>query len=67
MTDDLLAFGIKQMQDHEIVDAGGKIGAMTDARWAEWLSEMSQTGVYPADLPIKTGYRLDFLPAGSRP
>lgn len=67
MTDDLLAFGIKQLKDHEIVDAGGKIGAMTDARWADWLSEMSQTGVYPADLPIKTGYRLDFLPAGGRP
>lgn len=64
MTDELLAFGIKQLRDHEIVDSGGRIGVMTDARWAEWLAEMSQTGVYPADLPIKTGYRLDFLPAG---
>jgi len=67
MTDDLLAFGIKQLRDHEIVDAGGKIGTMTDARWTEWLAEMSQTAVYPADLPIKTGYRLDFLPPENQP
>jgi NitT/TauT family transport system substrate-binding protein len=66
MTDDLLAFGIKQLREHEIVDAGGQIGAMTDARWDEWLAEMSRTGIYPADLPLKTGYRLDFLP-GSQP
>jgi len=63
MTDDLIAFGISQMKSHQVVEAGGVIGAMTDARWAEWLEEMSKTGVYPADLPIKTGYRLDFLPA----
>jgi hypothetical protein len=36
---------------------------MTDQRWQAFLQQMSQTGVYPADLPIKTGYRLDFLPA----
>lgn len=62
MTDDLIAFGIAQMKSHHIVDDGGKIGAMTDARWADWLAEMSKTGVYPADLPIKTGYTLEFLP-----
>ena len=67
MTDDLIAYGISQLKSHQIVEAGGVIGAMTDARWAEWLAEMSQTDVYPADLPIKTGYRLDFLPAGSKP
>jgi len=66
MTDDLIAYGISQLKSHQIVEAGGVIGAMTDARWAEWLAEMSQTDVYPADLPIKTGYRLDFLPAGSK-
>lgn len=62
MTDDLIAFGIAQMKSHHIVDEGGVIGAMTDARWAEWLAEMSKTGVYPADLPIKKGYSLEFLP-----
>ena len=66
MTDDLLTYGISQLRDHEIVDQGGKIGVMTDARWAQWLDEMSQTGIYPADLPIKTGYRLDFLPGDAR-
>jgi NitT/TauT family transport system substrate-binding protein len=65
MTDDLIAFGIAQMKSHHIVDEGGTIGAMTDARWADWLAEMSKTGVYPADLPIKTGYTLEFLPQGT--
>lgn len=65
MTDDLIAYGISQLKSHHIVDEGGSIGAMTDAHWAEWLTEMSQTGVYPADLPIKSGYSLDFLPAGT--
>ena len=65
MTDDLIAFGIAQLKSHHIVDEGGVIGAMTDARWAEWLSEMNKTGVYPADLPIKTGYSLEFLPPGT--
>ena len=65
MTDDLIAFGIGQLKSHHIVDEGGTIGAMTDARWSQWLAEMSQTGVYPADLPIKNGYSLDFLPTGA--
>jgi NitT/TauT family transport system substrate-binding protein len=63
MTDDLLAYGREQMKAHGIVGQDGEIGRMTDARWAEFLAQMSQTGVYAPDLPIKKGYRLDFLPA----
>jgi NitT/TauT family transport system substrate-binding protein len=62
MTDDLLAYGIAQLKAHGIVEAGVPIGSMSDERWRDFLAQMSQTGVYPADLPIKAGYRLDFLP-----
>jgi NitT/TauT family transport system substrate-binding protein len=65
MTDEMIAYGIAQLKSNHIVDQGGVIGAMTDARWAEWLAEMSRTGIYPADLPIKSGYTLDFLPTGA--
>jgi NitT/TauT family transport system substrate-binding protein len=64
MTDDLLAYGREQLKRHGIVEtADGRIGVMTDRRWQDFLAQMSQTGVYPADLPIATGYRLDFLPS----
>ena len=63
MTDDLLAYGIAQLKNHAIVETGVAIGTMTDERWRDFLAQMSRTGVYPADLPIQTGYRLDFLPS----
>jgi NitT/TauT family transport system substrate-binding protein len=62
MTDDLLAYGLWAMKTNHIVEADGAIGEMTDARWADFVAQMSQTGLYPANLPIKAGYRLDFLP-----
>ncbi len=64
MTDDLIAYGIAQLKSHAIVEGvDARIGAMTDQRWEAFLAQMSQTGVYPADLPIKSGYTLEFLPA----
>jgi NitT/TauT family transport system substrate-binding protein len=66
MTDDLIAYGRAQLKKNGIVEnddtARGGIGMMTDGRWQEFLRQMAEVGVCPPDLPIKTGYRLDFLP-----
>jgi NitT/TauT family transport system substrate-binding protein len=43
--------------------AGGRIGAMTDARWAEFFGTVSAQGLYPADLDYRKAYTLDFLGA----
>jgi len=62
MTDDLLAYGLWAMKTNNIVEGADGIGTMTDARWQDFVAQMSKTGLYPASLAIKDGYRLDFLP-----
>ena len=51
MTDALLNYGRDVMKTQGIVDSGDAlklgIGAMTDARWAEFYRSMSDVGVYP--------------------
>lgn len=65
MTDDKIAFAILKMKELGIVDSGdakvGGIGAMTDARWAEFYNSNVQSGVYPAGLDYKKGYTLQFV------
>jgi NitT/TauT family transport system substrate-binding protein len=41
--------------------AGGNIGAMTDARWAEFFKAINVNGAYPADLDVKKAYTLQFV------
>ena len=56
MTDALLAYGRDVMKTHGIVDSGDAlklgIGAMTDARWAEFYRSMADVGVYPKGLDV---------------
>jgi NitT/TauT family transport system substrate-binding protein len=65
MTDDKIAFAILKMKEMGIVDSGdakvGGIGAMTDARWADFYNSNVQGGVYPAGLDYKKAYTLQFV------
>ena len=65
MTDDLIANGIKLMNEYGIVDSGDTktmgIGAMTDARWAEFFKFASDAGIYPKELEVRKAYTLQFV------
>ena len=65
MTDALLAYGRGALNKNGILTSGDAatagIGAMTDARWADFLATMSGQGLYPRDLDIKRAYTLQFV------
>lgn len=65
-TPDLLEQAREKMRRYGIVESGeasgGKIGAMSDARWAEFFKMASGQGVYPADMDYRKAYTLQFLP-----
>jgi len=65
MPDALLAYGREVMKTHGIVDSGDAvklgIGAMTDARWAEFYHSMADVGVYPKGLDVTKAYTLQFV------
>ncbi|MDI1364528.1 MAG: ABC transporter substrate-binding protein [bacterium] len=60
--DKMRAFGIVSAQGPKGQGAG--IGAMTDARWAEFFAVAADQGVYPKDLDYKSAYTLQFVPNG---
>jgi NitT/TauT family transport system substrate-binding protein len=65
MTLELLAHARDVMNQYGIMDSGdaktGGIGAMTDARWAEFFKVTSEQGVYPKDMDYRQAYTLDFV------
>jgi NitT/TauT family transport system substrate-binding protein len=65
MTDALLAYGRAALISHGIVEGGDAqrlgIGAMTDARWADFFQSMATAKLYPADLNYHTAYTLRFV------
>ncbi len=65
MSDALLAYGRDVMKAHGIVDSGDAlklgIGAMTDARWAEFYRSMADVGVYPKGLDVNKAYTTQFV------
>jgi NitT/TauT family transport system substrate-binding protein len=67
MTEDVLAQARDKMRANGIIDSGDAatagIGAMTDARWAQFFQVASQQGVYPKTLDYKAAYTLDLLKA----
>ena len=73
MTDALLAYGIAKIKEYGIVVSGEAktlgVGAMTDARWHDFFSTMSNAGVYPKDLKFRNAYTLQFVnkKVGMRP
>jgi NitT/TauT family transport system substrate-binding protein len=68
MTDALLAYGRTVMKTHGIVASGDAlrlgIGAMTDARWAEFYNAASAVGMYPKGIDYKRAYTLRFVDHG---
>jgi NitT/TauT family transport system substrate-binding protein len=65
MNDALIAYGIKSMKAHGILDSGDAltsgIGAMTARRWADFYQTVSAQGVYPKDLDVTKAYTLQFV------
>ncbi|CAN5337268.1 ABC transporter substrate-binding protein [soil metagenome] len=65
MTQDVLDQARAKIKSYGLVEsgdaAGGHIGAMTEARWAEFFKVASAQGVYPADMDYKRAYTLEFL------
>ncbi len=65
MSDALLAYGRDILKSKGIVDSGDAlkdgIGAMTPARWAEFLRTMTKEGVYPAGLDASRAYTTQFV------
>jgi NitT/TauT family transport system substrate-binding protein len=65
MTDELLTYGRKMMNEHGIVDSGDAltlgIGAMTKARWQEFYRGMVAVGVYPDGIDVDRAYVTDFV------
>jgi NitT/TauT family transport system substrate-binding protein len=68
MTDALLAYGREVMKTHGIVNSGDAlhlgIGAMTDARWADFYGVTSTLGMYPKGIDFKRAYTLRFVDHG---
>ncbi|MBO9707750.1 MAG: ABC transporter substrate-binding protein [Caulobacter sp.] len=61
MTQDVLDQAREKMRAYGVVPRTG-VGAMTDARWAEFFKATSSQGVYPTDMDYKRAYTLDFIP-----
>lgn len=68
ITDQQIAFSIKQMKDYGIVDSGEAetlgIGAMTDEHIASFYAKMVKAKVVPEGIDIKKAYTLDFVNKG---
>jgi NitT/TauT family transport system substrate-binding protein len=61
----LLAYGRGVLKSQGIVMGGDAdklgVGAMTDARWAEFFKSMVAAKLYPADLAYRDAYTLQFV------
>jgi NitT/TauT family transport system substrate-binding protein len=65
MTDALLAYSVAKMKEYGIVDSGDTvklgIGAMTDARMANFFDKMVRAQVVKPGLDFRKGYTLRFV------
>jgi NitT/TauT family transport system substrate-binding protein len=65
MTDDLLAYAVTTLKQYGIVDSGDSlelgVGAMTDARMANFFDKMARAGVTKAGLDYRKSYTLRFV------
>ncbi len=68
MTQGNIDNAIVAMKSYGIVDSGDSekmgIGAMTEARWAEFFHTMSGVGLYPATLDYKRAFTTEFVDKG---
>ena len=65
MNDEQIAASVSAMKKHGLVDSGDAeklgIGAMSDARWKDFLTVMVEAGLYTPDLDLKRAYTLQFV------
>jgi NitT/TauT family transport system substrate-binding protein len=70
MTEDVLAQARDKMRAYGIVDSGDAktegLGAMTDARWADFFKMASDMGVFSKSMNYKNAYVLGFTTPPSR-
>jgi NitT/TauT family transport system substrate-binding protein len=68
MTDGLLAYSVAKMREYGIVDSGDSvrdgIGAMSDARYANFFDKMVRAGVVRRDIDFRKAYTLQFVNKG---
>jgi NitT/TauT family transport system substrate-binding protein len=68
MTQDKIDYAIKVMNENGIVLSGDAralgIGAMTDARWANFYQSMAEVSVLPKGVDVKKAYSLEFVNKG---
>ena len=68
MTDELLAYSVRKMKEHGIVDSGDTlrdgIGAMSDERVASFYEKMVRAGVVRPDIDFRNAYTLRFINKG---
>ena len=68
MTQDVLDQARAKMREKGIVLSGDAsaqgVGAMSDARWANFFGVASSQNVYPKTMDYKSAYTLQFLPTG---
>lgn len=68
MTDDLIEFGTRMMNEAGIVRSGDAaslgIGAMTEARWGSFHAEMAKVGILPAGLDWRKAFDLGLVNKG---
>lgn len=66
MDDARIDFSRTTMRERALLDGGdargGAVGAMTEARWAEFYASMVEAGTLPAGLDPRPAYSLEFLP-----
>lgn len=65
MSDELLAYSVAQMKQHDIVDSGDAerlgIGAMSDARWGDFFNKMVRAGVAKASIDYRKAFTAQFV------
>ncbi|MGO4711966.1 ABC transporter substrate-binding protein [Bradyrhizobium sp. 2TAF24] len=68
MTDELLTYSVAKMKEYGIVDSGDTlkdgIGAMSDARMANFFDKMVRAGVVRSDIDFKASYTLRYVNKG---
>lgn len=70
MTDEQLAFGLSKLKEYGIITSGDAeaqgIGAMTDTRWQQIFTTMSELGMFTDSVPYQQAYSLDFVNKGAQ-
>lgn len=67
MTQALIDYAIAAFKANAMIGDNANVGQMTDARWQQFYTEMSDLGAVPKDIDVSATYTLDFLPKNDAP